>query len=171
MITTEILSNSHRKLKLGFSCGKELLDTYLKTQASQDLRRKLSVCFVSLHVETGLIQGYYTLSNNGIPLDIVPDSFKNQLPNSYRSVPTTLLGRLAVDQRFRGTGVGKMLLIDALKKSYDISKSIGCFAVVVDPLDEDAENFYTKYGFILLPDSRKMFLAMKTIEKLFNRSE
>jgi len=64
-----------------------------------------------------------------------------------------------------------MLLIDALKRSYEISKSIGSFAVMVDPLDIDAGNFYTKYGFILLPDSRKMFLAMKTIEKLFNRSE
>jgi len=38
MITTEILSNSHKKLKLDFSCGKELLDTYLRTQASQDVR-------------------------------------------------------------------------------------------------------------------------------------
>jgi len=167
MITTEILSNSHKKLKLDFSCGKELLDTYLRTQASQDIRRKLSACFVSLNEEAGLIQGYYTLSNNSIPLDIVPDNFKNQLPNSYYSIPTTLLGRLAVDERFKGTGVGKMLLIDALGKSYEISKSIGSFAVVVDPLDEDAENFYTKYGFIQLPDSRKMFLSMKTIEKLF----
>lgn len=167
MITTEILSNSHKKLKIDFSCGKELLDTYLRTQASQDVRIKLSACFVSLHVETGLIQGYYTLSNNSIPLDIVPESFKNQLPNSYHSIPTTLLGRLAVDKRFKGTGVGKMLLIDALRRSFEISKSIGSFAVVVDPMDEDAENFYTKYGFILLPDSHKMFLAMKTIERLF----
>jgi predicted acetyltransferase len=167
MITTEILSNSHKKLKLDFSCGKELLDTYLRTQASQDIRRKLSACFVSLNVDSGLIQGYYTLSNNSIPLDIVPDNFKNQLPNSYHSIPTTLLGRLAVDIRFKRTGVGKMLLIDALRKSYEISKSIGSFAVVVDPLDEDAEKFYTKYGFILLPDSHKMFLAMKTIEGLF----
>jgi GNAT superfamily N-acetyltransferase len=167
MITTEILSNIHKKLKLDFSCGIAMLDTYLKTQASQDIRRKLSACFVSLNEETGLIQGYYTLSNNSIPLNIVPDSFKNQLPDSYHTIPTTLLGRLAVDKRFKGMGVGKMLLIDALRKSYEISKSIGSFAVVVDPLDEEAESFYTKYGFILLPDSRKMFMAMKTIEKLF----
>ena len=60
-----------------------------------------------------------------------------------------------------------MLLIDALSRSYEISKSVGSFAVVVDPLDEDAEKFYFKYGFILLPDSRKMFLPMKTIGKLF----
>ena len=167
MITTEILSNSHKKLKNDFSCGKELLDTYLRTQISQDVRRKLTACFVSLNAETGLIQGYYTLSNNSIPLDIVPDGFKNQLPETYHSIPTTLLGRLAVDKRFKGSGVGKMLLIDALRRSYEISRSIGSFAVVVDPLDVEAEIFYTRYGFTLLPDSRKMFLAMKTIAKLF----
>ena len=167
MITTEILSESHKKLKIGFSCGKELLDTYMRNQASQDIRRKLTACFVSINIETGLIQGYYTLSNNSISLDIVPDSFKNQLPESYHSIPTTLLGRLAVDKRFEGRGVGKMLLIDALRKSYEISRSIGSFAVVIDPIDKEAENFYTKYGFTLLPDSRKMFLAMKTIAKLF----
>lgn len=60
-----------------------------------------------------------------------------------------------------------MILIDALKRSYEIAKTIGSVAVVVDPIDQDAEGFYTKYGFIKLPDSRKMFLPMKTINQLF----
>ena len=168
MGTTEILSHSHRKLKNDFSCGKALLDRYLKIQAGQDVKRRLAACFVSVDNETNLIQGYYTLSNNSIPLGVVPEDYKNHLPDSYHSIPTTLLGRLAVDERFQGQGIGKTLLIDALFKCYEISKSIGSFAVVVDPLDEEAEKFYKKYGFILLPDSQKMFLPMKTIEKLFD---
>ncbi|MCX6237124.1 MAG: GNAT family N-acetyltransferase [Bacteroidia bacterium] len=167
MITTEILSQIHRKLKNNFACGKILPDTYLKTQAAQDIKRKLCACFVSVDNKTGLIQGYYTLSSNSIPIGIVPDNYKKQLPYSYSSIPAILLGRLAVDSRFKGLGIGKMLLIDALSRSYEISKSVGSFAVVVDPLDEEAEKFYFKYGFILLPDSRKMFLPMKTIGKLF----
>ena len=59
------------------------------------------------------------------------------------------------------------LLVDALKRSYEISKSIGSFAVIVDPLDENAVQFYKKYGFILLPDSGKMFLPMQTIKAAF----
>ena len=167
MIKTEILSQNHPKLKNDFACGKILLDTYLKTQATQDIKRKLSVCFVSVENKTGLIQGYYTLSSNSIPFGIVPDNYKKHLPDSYSSIPATLLGRLAVDSRFKGLCIGKMLLIDALSRSYEISKSVGSFAVVVDPLDEAAEKFYSKFGFILLPDSRKMFLPMKTIGKLF----
>lgn len=163
----EVLSPVHRRLRKDFSCGKTLLDTYLKTQAGQDVKRKLAACFVSVDLKTELIQGYYTLSNNSIPLELIPDSLKKHLPESYRAIPTALLGRLAVDHRFKGQGIGKMLLIDALRRSFEISKSIGSFAVVVDPLDEEGEGFYTKYGFILLPDSRKMFLPINTIGRLF----
>jgi hypothetical protein len=168
MATTVILSHDHRILTSGFNCGKFLLDTYIKTQASQDVKRKLSACFVSIDHVSGLIQGYYTLSNNSIPLGLIPESHRRKLPHSYNSIPSTLLGRLAIDIRFKGLGIGKMLLIDALSRSYEISKSVGSFAVVVDPLDDEAGRFYAKYGFILLPDSQKMFLPMKTVGKLFD---
>lgn len=39
-------------------------------------------------------------------------------------------------------------------------------AVVVDPINEKAVDFYKKYGFEQLPDSEKMFLPMKVIEQL-----
>lgn len=59
------------------------------------------------------------------------------------------------------------MLLDALKRSYEISENIGSFAVVVDPIDENAARFYDKYGFIKLPDSGKMFLPMNTIKTVF----
>lgn len=77
------------------------------------------------------------------------------------------LGRLAIDKDFQGKGIGRILLIDALKRCFDTSVSIGAFAVIVDPLDNEAEMFYEKYGFVKLPDSGKMFLPMKTIKELF----
>ena len=151
-----------------FDCGNELLNNYLKTQAGQDIKRKLSACFVLTEKETNNIQGYYTLSNNSIPLSSFPEQIKKKLPNSYDSIPTTLLGRLAIDKNCQGKGFGKILLIDALKRSYEISKEIGSFAVVVDPIDEKAELFYEKYDFIKLPDSEKMIIASKTLKELFD---
>ena len=162
---SETLNSTHKKSD--FSCGKEMLDTYIQKQANQDVKRKLSACFVISERKTNLIKGYYTLSNNSIPSEFIPDRIRKKLPKTYESIPTTLLGRLAIDDRFQGQGMGKLLLIDALKRSYQISKTIASFAVVVDPIDQDAENFYNKYGFIKLPDSGKMFLPMKTISQLF----
>ena len=162
---TENLNSKHRKKE--FSCGKDMLDNYFQKQANQDIKRKLSACFVLNDKETDLVKGYYTLAQNSLDQNLIPTQFQKKLPNSYKSIPTTLLGRLAIDNRFQGKGVGKLLLIDALRRSYEISKSIGSFAVVVDPIDKDAEQFYAKYGFIKLPDSGKMFLPMNTIKTLF----
>ncbi len=162
---SELLSSKHKKSV--FSCGKTMLDVYIHKQANQDIKRKLSACFVISENKTGFIKGYYTLSNNSIPLSDIPNEISKKLPKSYQSIPTILLGRLAIDSKFQGQGIGKILLVDALKRSFEISKTIGSFAVVVDPIDANAENFYHKYGFIKLPNSGKMFLPMKTISQLF----
>lgn len=161
----EILSKKHNKKK--FACGIDMLDNYLHNQANQDLKRKLSVCFVWEDMESGLIQGYYTLSNHSIPLGSLPYKWKEKLPKSYSYIPVTLLGRLAVDKRFQGKRVGSILLVDALKRSYETSEKIGSYAVVVDPINIEIERFYEKYGFIKLPDSGKMFIAMKTLKEVF----
>lgn len=162
----ELLDKKHNRED--FDCGKELLNNYLKNQAGQDVKRKLAACFVLTEKETNKIKGYYTLSNNSIPLTSFPDYIRKKLPKSYVSIPTALLGRLAVDTRVQGKGIGKILLIDALKRSYEISKEIGSFAVVVDPIDEEAERFYDKYDFIKLPDSKKMIIATRTLKELFD---
>ncbi|MET4081616.1 putative GNAT family N-acyltransferase [Pedobacter sp. UYP30] len=165
-VLTEHLNSDHRKKE--FSCGNIMLDDYLHKQANQDIKRKLSTCFVLKDKETDLLKGYYTLANNSLFQELIPIEFQKKLPSSYKSIPTTLLGRLAIDLKFQNQGVGKLLLVDALKRSCEISKSIGSFAVVVDPIDENAERFYDRYGFIKLPDSRKMFLPMNTIKALFD---
>jgi GNAT superfamily N-acetyltransferase len=161
----ELLNKKHNRKD--FDCGKELLNDYLKTQAGQDVKRKLSVCFVLTDSETKVIQGYYTLSNSSIPLSSFSEQIKKKLPKSYKSIPTTLLGRLATDKKYQGNGIGKILLIDALKRSYGISSEIGSFGIIVDPIDDEAKGFYQKYDFIELPDSKKMFIATQTLKELF----
>ncbi|MDP4128819.1 MAG: hypothetical protein Q8918_06095 [Bacteroidota bacterium] len=89
------------------------------------------------------------------------------MPPAYQDLPATLPGRLAIGMSSKGKGLGNDLLIEALKRSYETSETIGSIAVIVDPLDEDAEEFYLKYWFIKLPDSGKMFLPMTTISALF----
>jgi GNAT superfamily N-acetyltransferase len=161
----ELLDKKHQRNN--FDCGKELLTNYLKNQAGQDVKRKLAACFVYADSETFEIFGYYTLSTNSIPVNDFSEKIQKKLPASYSSIPTILLGRLALDKKQQGKGLGKILLIDALKRSFEISQEIGAFAVVVDPIDEEAELFYLKYDFIKLPDSKKLFIAMKTLKAVF----
>ncbi|MFT5336978.1 MAG: putative GNAT family N-acyltransferase [Sphingobacteriales bacterium] len=166
-LQTENLKSSHHRED--FSCGKEPLNNYIKRQVSQDIQRKLAVCFVIIETEDKLekVKGYYTLSSEGIPRDTIPEKFQKKFPKSYESIPSTLLGRLARDKNVNGTRVGEFLLIDALYKCHVSAKSIASFAVVVDPIDDEAKSFYEKYGFTLLPDSERMFISMKTVDQLF----
>ena len=164
-LRTEALSGSH--MREDFSCGQELLDNYLKKQAGQDMKGNLAACFVITPAGTQVVTGYYTLSNARIPQHLIPAEIRKRLPGSYTDIPATLLGRLARDLNEMGNGMGELLLMDALYRAYLASDTVGSFAVGVDPTDERATAFYEAYGFIMLPDSGKLFLPMKTIGQLF----
>ncbi len=151
--------------KSKFSCGYELLDNYIKRQARQDVNRDLSACFVLVD-DNDIVKGYYTLSANSIKREEFSDNLVKKLPPTYSELPTILLGRLAIDESIKGKGYGEKILLDALNRSLEISESMGSIAVVVDPIDKKAQNFYLQYGFILLPTSGKMFLPMKTIKEM-----
>jgi len=149
-----------------FECEEPSLTHYIKKQARQDERKKLAVCFVAANQQDEVI-GYYTLSSQSLSRRVIPDEYSKLLPRNYH-VPLILLGRLARHSDERGNGLGEILLLDALKRSLIISeRSLGAFAVVVDPINEHARAFYAKFEFIELLDSKKMFLPMKTIMKLF----
>lgn len=163
---TASLNATHNRTD--FDCGNVMLNNYLQLQAKQDVKRNLAACFI-LPDEANNIKGFYTLSNAGIQRELLPEDLKKKLPQSYSNLPATLLGRLAVNKNYSRQGIGELILIDALKRSYYTSlQNIASMAVVVDPADENAVKFYLKYGFILLPDSGKMFLPMKTISVLFD---
>jgi predicted N-acetyltransferase YhbS len=158
----EKLSASHHGEN--FTCRKESLDNYIRKQVSQDIKKKLAASFV-IADDNHVVQGYYTLSNASIPIDHAPEAIKKKIPRGYSTLPVTLLGRLAVHTSSQGRNLGATLLIDALKRCFELSKSIASNAVIVDPLDAEAEGFYQKYGFIKL-STGKMFLPMKTVEAL-----
>lgn len=113
----------------------------------------------------GTIGGYYTLSATGVTLTDLPAQITRKLPR-YPLVPATLLGRLAVDRRYRGKGYGRYLLADALFRS--VSSEIASFAVIVDAKDENARRFYERESFLPFPDQpMKLFRPMADIEQLF----
>jgi ribosomal protein S18 acetylase RimI-like enzyme len=130
--------------RTGFSSGTEALDRYFREQATQDVRRRATACYVALEAATGRISGYYTLSAAGVLLADLPGSLARRLPR-YPSVPVARLGRLAVDQAYRGRQLGAALLWDAVERA--LRSEIAVFALVVDAKDDRAEAFYRHHGF------------------------
>ena len=150
-----------------FQCGNGVLDRYLRQQAGQDLRRHAAVPFVLVDPGTGGVAGYYTLSAYLIAAGELPAAIARRLPR-YPNVPATLLGRLAVDRRYQGRGWGALLLVDALRRSWQGSQEVASLVVVVDAIDEAARDFYLCFGFIPFPGQAfKLFIPMDTVEQLF----
>ena len=143
-----------------FDSGAPALDRYLREQVTQDVRRRVATCFVAV-TDDQCIAGYYTLASASVPLTELPSEALKKLPR-YRAVPTVRMGRLAVDQAFKGHGLGGALLGDALTRA--ARAEIAAYALVVDAKDETAAAFYRHHGFIALPETPlTLFLPLATV--------
>ena len=123
-----------------FDCGSVELNNFLKTKARQNQSVGFNKTFVAVvdGDKTKKVLGYYSISMGEI---------KPKHP-----VPVARMGRLAVDASTKGQGLGKLLLVDAIRRVQAASQLIGVYALLVDAKDDLAKNFYLKYGFIPLSD-------------------
>lgn len=151
----------------GFCCGVQALDRYFQRQVSQDIRRRLTACYVILPGDSERIGGFYTLSACHLALPDLPDEISRKLP-PYPAVPAVRIGRLAVDQNCRGQGLGSAMLVDAAQRVID--SDIAAFALIVDAKNEPALAFYEHHGFSRLGAeetqegaTHSLFLVLKTI--------
>jgi ribosomal protein S18 acetylase RimI-like enzyme len=162
-VVIEPLGSHHDRA--AFSCGEPALDAYLQRQASQDIRRRVARVFVALGDMPGRIAGYYSLSAASFGKDELPSAAAKRLPRY--PVPAALLGRLAVDRRQQGRGLGETLLLDAIRRVVRASTTVAVHAVVVDAKNDRAQAFYERYGFrAFVGEPRRLFLPLETFEKL-----
>ena len=167
--TIEPLGSHHDRA--AFSCGKPGLDGYLRQQAGQDSKRDLARIFVARGNSDHEIAGYYSLSTLSIDIGDLPAERARKLPR-YPDVPAALLGRLAVASGWQGKGLGKILLADALKRLVTHGNELAIHAIVVEPLDEEADGFYRKFGFLPFPErGGRLFLPMATARQLFSAGD
>ncbi|MEP6479274.1 MAG: GNAT family N-acetyltransferase [Rhodoglobus sp.] len=119
--------------------------------------------FVSVDSDSDEVAGYYCLSASSLLLEAAPGSVRRNMPSP---IPVILIGRLAVDQKFKGQRLGVSLLQHALLKGLEASRIVGARAFIVDALDDDAERFYSRFGFTLMPPASKraMYLLTKDAE-------
>lgn len=161
-LVIEPLDTTHDRAH--FHCNVEALDRYIDKQAGQDIKRRISRVFVAtLPDNPKKVMGYYSLSTLSIKLSQLPEKLARKLPK--HPVPAALIGRLAVSNTAQGQGIGKMLLVDAVKRTLSVSNQIAIYAMVVDAINDNAKGFYEQFGFTRLSDdSHRLFLPLKGIE-------
>jgi GNAT superfamily N-acetyltransferase len=135
----------------GFDCCRQELNVWLRQVARQHQEKGLSKTFVAVLDERPTqICGYYALTLAELENRHLPESWRKKLP---RRIPGVRLGRLAVDQRYQGKGLGELLLVDAIRRAQRIYSEAGGIGLFVDALDGTAAQYYLRFGFEASPDN------------------
>lgn len=143
-----------------FDCGKPTLNDWLKRYAFANQQNDSARTYVALL--TGKVAGYYSLTAGSVLREESPARVAKGL--AAHPIGVILLARLAVDRNEHGTGLGKMLLMDALKRASSAADTIGTRAILVHAIDAAAAAFYEKFGFETSPlDPKQLMLLMKDL--------
>jgi len=143
-----------------FACGVPELDAWLSRRARKAGKTGTARTYVVTDLDADAVAGYYCLSS--FSLTHMTAGGGALARNAPDPIPVILLGRLAVDLRYRGERLGEALLKDALVRSIAAAHHIGARALVVHAKDERARGFYERYSFERLvgdPDSLYLLLG------------
>ena len=159
--------------RASFDCGEAELNVFIQTQAAKHMKVGISKTMLlpaSIPLSDGKypICAFYTIAPSSIRRDTLPEALAKKLPRY--PVPVFLLAQMAVHLRYHGQGLGKITLIKALEYLWEINYRMRAFAVIVDCLNKNAEQFYSKYGFETLCDhtrKTRMFMPMNIVAKIF----
>lgn len=143
-----------------FDCGIPSLDQWIRRQSLKNevsgASRTFVVCFGKEVV------GYYALATGSILRQQAPGKIKREMPEP---IPVMVLGRLAVDRNWQGSGLGSGLLRDALLRTYNVSQQVGIRALLVHALSEVAKEFYLRHGFMQSPiDPMTLMLNLRDVQ-------
>jgi GNAT superfamily N-acetyltransferase len=164
--TIEKLGRQHDSSQ--FASGKYPLDDWLRRFALTNQQNDSARTYV-LQIQNRVF-GYYSLAAGTVRKEESPPRVSKGLANHPVSV--ILLARLAVDRTLQGKGIGKLLLRDALYRSLEASEIIAARAVLVHAIDEEAANFYLKFGFQPSPiQPRQLMLLLKDLRATLKQAK
>lgn len=140
----------------GFDCGKLALNDWLMRHARQSQGSGSAKTFVVLDEDR--LVGYFSLTVGQIDVVDAPERIAKGMGNY--PVPVVILARLAVSTQDQGRGIGFGLLQDAIRRTMLIAEQAGIRAMLTHPIDDEASNFNTRFGFVASPlrDSQLLLL-------------
>ena len=140
-----------------FESGVAVLDDWLRRRARANQQSRASRTFVLCRGRR--VVGYYALAAGAIASNEAPGRLRRNMPDP---IPMMVLGRLAVDRREQGKGVGALLLRDALARTQRVANEMGMAGVLVHAISEEAKQFYLRWGFVEAPSHPMTLVARLT---------
>jgi len=163
-INIEPLTKAHNRI--GFDCGDQALNHFLQKIARQHMGKGLSKTFVLIDTEQPTeIIAYMSLVVCEVLTEDIPHQWKKKYPSR---TPAAKLAKLAVSIDQQRKGYGETLLIDAIQKTLNVSKTMGLAGLFVDAKHKQAKTYYQQFGFLSLPEQLdNLFMPLSTIDESF----
>lgn len=141
-----------------------MLDAWLRRYAGQNRRRDTAATWVIADAD-GVVVAYASVAMTGIDRSAAPHALAKGAPDP---VPALLLGRLAVDHRHTGLGIGTTLAAHVLATAVELNEKAACRAVAVTALTESARRWWERLGVRQFapdePDWLDLYLLTSDIE-------
>lgn len=153
--------------RAGFSCGNATIDNFFRNNARRQHQAHQARVYVAAY--NGFPIGYYYL--------VVKSSLPEELGESAErkferagSVPTIYLGMIGVSSQYQRCGLGRLLMLDAMRNTLRVADLAGVYALTLDALNEDVAKLYERWGFKrFIEEGLSMYIALPTIEDLFKQ--
>lgn len=148
-----------------FDCGQLLLNDWLREKAYENELKGASRTYVIC--DDNKVIAYYSLATGSITRNVAHGSVRRNMPEP---IPIMVLGRLAVDINYQGSGIGFGLVKDAILRTLQASEIAGIRAILVHALDESAKQFYQdKCGFKVSPvNPLTLMVTLSEVQKKLN---
>lgn len=127
-----------------FFCDVDSLDTWLKQRALKNQVSGASRTFVLCERNSEKVLAYYALASSAVVADMATGRLRRNMPDP---VPVVVFGRLAIDKRWQGKGIGRALIQDACLRVVAAADVIGIRGLLVHALSSEAKAFYEQVGF------------------------
>jgi len=147
-----------------FDCGVPVLNNWLQKIAWPSHQGGGAKVYLSLDAAQDLIAAYFCLSAAQVDHAVAPSRMVKGMGQG--GIPVVLIGRFAVDLRYRGGGVGAFMIRHAFIETLKTADRIGVRAIIVEAKDSTGASFYTHLGFsAFVSDPLRLFLLIKDLRR------
>ena len=146
-----------------FDCGKAALNEWLTRHARQAQSSGSARTFIV--ADDMRVVGYFSLTVGQVDTLDAPERIRKGM--GQYPIPVVILARLAVSIHDQKRGIGRGMLQEAIRRTLTIAEQVGIRALLTHPIDEEANRFYQRFGFISSPlQERQLLLLLKDARRL-----
>lgn len=163
LVQVEIKPLDEKISRAAFHCGNTKIDNFCINNAKKQHKENRIRCYDALYGDE-LIGYYYLVASAKDPEEL--SVVANKKFGRVSSAPAVYLGMIGVSEQYARNGVGKLLMLDAMRVTLEVAKHIGLYALVLDAVDQDTAGFYEKLGFEYFTKGElSMFIPINTIKE------